>query len=1400
MTYGQLFVNEVMVQNTNTISDNFGEFDDWIEIHNTSNIPIDLSGYFITDNNDLNKFEIKSGNAAETTVPANGFLLLWADEDSNQGENHLNFKLSDGESVTLVNQDGVSIIHSLTIPSLKDDESFGLISDGSSNARVFGVSTPLSPNPSSLDANILFSVTSRSFVNNFNLTLSTTASGGVLRYTTNGTDPTSSSAVYSGPLSISNTTTVKAAFFFNNGNVSLIRTERYVKMSSSMGSASSDLPIIMIHTYNQTLDATNLKTTFWSVIEPTNGGRAYGSDIPAFSGRTNMKIRGASSSSFPKKQWRCEIQNEDGSDRDETLLGMPAESDWVLYAPGRFDRGLINNALMYEMSNRLGKYAPRCRFVEVYYNEGNEIGTEDYWGIYILMENIKIGNNRVDINKLDPIDNAGDDLTGGYMASLNWVSDFTTPYTESYYGNATRGYELEGPSASNISATQLNYFKSELVDFENALTSANWLDSSTGYKTKTNIETWTAPHILKALAKEPDGFHLSFYLQKDKNDLIETGPLWDFDRAINSTDTRSADYFGWDTSVPGSSAQGNVYYWKGGVNAGAYINQMVNDPDYETLIYDHWFDWRRNSVLDLSNVHALIDSMANDLTESYVREFNRWGSVNSQYTPRYGGFDGEINAMKTWFQNRMNWIDGEFLSPPNFSPGSSTAALNSTVALSNTAGAGTIYYTLDGSDPRLPGGAISSTAIGYSGPVSITKKGLTYITARTRLNSGDWSAICTQQYFVAEDYSGLVINEIHYNPYDEVTPTNDTIGGKNFEFIEIKNCGDNAVNLNGIDFIQGGVDLKIQNCLTIQPDGFVVLADDAFWFEYKYGFAPDAIYEEKLDNGGELLHLVDPNKMFIDSVRYNDALPWPGTADKGFYSLALKECTLDNTIATNWAIQSIFTTPRAENYFTDFGEHGFSGIVINEIHYNPMDDQDAFGNIIAGTNYEFIELKNISTAPIDLTDVFFSRGIDYFFPDNTIIQPGAFIVLAENSTRFQERYGFAPFDSYGGKLSDGGESVWMERITPTGPVLLDAVNYDDAFPWDTQADGGSTDFSLALIDGIVDNNTRLNWKVQCNTLYTPAAENVFPCFNGLNYTGLVINEFTYSPALGNQYEFIEIMNSSSFIMNLEELRFSSAMTYKFGNVFLLPGQYITVARDSALFKTTYGITPIGEYIGGLSSNGETIILEDLFGETIDSVTYGVASPWNPEPLQGIKSLALIDPSLDNTLPESWCTQATDITPGAINSFADGDNDAIIDCLDQCPNFNNNVIGTACNDGDPCTSGETYSSNCGCDGGVFQDADGDGICDAYDMCPGFNDTIDTDNNGIPDGCEACDDIISESSNSFIVNDTSAITTILTNGRVPAGNDIDYHAGESIVLLGGFEVEMSAVFHAYIEPCN
>ena len=98
--------------------------------------------------------------------------------------------------------------------------------------------------------------------------------------------------------------------------------------------------------------------------------------------------------------------------------------------------------------------------------------------------------------------------------------------------------------------------------------------------------------------------------------------------------------------------------------------------------------------------------------------------------------------------------------------------------------------------------------------------------------------------------------------------------------------------------------------------------------------------------------------------------------------------------------------------------------------------------------------------------------------------------------------------------------------------------------------------------------------------------------------------------------------------------------------------------------------------------------------------------------------------------------------------ADDDNDGVCNTEDQCPGLNDNMIGLPCDDGDTCTTGETYNSSCNCSGGVSVDSDGDGVCDVLDICEGHDDNIDSDGDGIPDGCD--DNNCMQSSTNFAEN--------------------------------------------------
>lgn len=147
--YPRLFINEVMPDNESVIEDDHNEHDDWIEIFNPNDASVDLAGWYISDDQqNYGQYRIPFGSTSETTIPAKGFTLLWADEQTGQGALHLNFRLSgSGESIYL-SPDGVNVMHQITygpggdVESPGTDHSAGLATDGDSTWRIFGFPTP----------------------------------------------------------------------------------------------------------------------------------------------------------------------------------------------------------------------------------------------------------------------------------------------------------------------------------------------------------------------------------------------------------------------------------------------------------------------------------------------------------------------------------------------------------------------------------------------------------------------------------------------------------------------------------------------------------------------------------------------------------------------------------------------------------------------------------------------------------------------------------------------------------------------------------------------------------------------------------------------------------------------------------------------------------------------------------------------------------------------------------------------------------------------------------------------------------------------------------------------------------------------------------------------------------
>jgi len=236
--------------------------------------------------------------------------------------------------------------------------------------------------------------------------------------------------------------------------------------------------------------------------------------------------------------------------------------------------------------------------------------------------------------------------------------------------------------------------------------------------------------------------------------------------------------------------------------------------------------------------------------------------------------------------------------------------------LTNTNSTGYIYYTLDGTDPRLEGGELNPNAMLYTGPVTITNFKL--VSARV-YNPGnfnpqfDWSAMCPRQFFTNESYT-IIINEIQYNPPGVTLADGTMIDGDEYEFIEIKNIGNQVLDLSNV-FFSTGIDYTFPIGTTLEPNDFWVIAENTDEFDNTYNFLPDDKYSGKLSNGGELITLNSPDTTQIDLVKYNDKIPWPEQPDGDGPSLSLMPgFETNNDLYTSWA-GSIECTPNAENKF-----------------------------------------------------------------------------------------------------------------------------------------------------------------------------------------------------------------------------------------------------------------------------------------------------------------------------------------------------------------------------------------------------------------------------------------------------------------------------------------------------
>jgi len=288
------------------------------------------------------------------------------------------------------------------------------------------------------------------------------------------------------------------------------------------------------------------------------------------------------------------------------------------------------------------------------------------------------------------------------------------------------------------------------------------------------------------------------------------------------------------------------------------------------------------------------NSRVMEIQTAIIAESARWGDAKtgSSYT-KDDHWLPEINRVRTGFFpvrtdiviNQLKEADlfTNLFAPKIYVSGNPVyekdypIASNIEATIDNPNSGGTIYYTLDGNDPRIVGGEVSSSAIDGGNEVALQIGASTIIKARI-LNSGHWSAICHINFFSdADDFSYLKVTELHYHPTDLIFDY-DTLSGKDFEFIEFKNTGETSLNLSGF-VLDSAVHYEFPQNTILPPQGFYVIASKPSLFYYRYGKVTNENFSGNFSNSGEEVLLNDSEGNEIIHFIYDDHNPWPEEPD-----------------------------------------------------------------------------------------------------------------------------------------------------------------------------------------------------------------------------------------------------------------------------------------------------------------------------------------------------------------------------------------------------------------------------------------------------------------------------------------------------------------------------------------
>jgi spore coat protein CotH len=609
-----LKINEFQARNASTLADNNNEYDDWIEIKNPGGVSINLNNYYLTDDfTDKIKCRILAAGS-ELIISPGGVIILWADNDVNQGTNHLSFKLSgDGGQIGLYSPQ-VQLIDAVTYINQYTDISQGRDISNNSLWKFYSVPTPGQANTThgynGVSGLPLFSQSTGYYSSPLQITISSSQAGESIRYTLDNSDPDNSSLLYQNQVLVNNTRIIRAIAqgtnLINSGIVSHIYFEN----------VQHALPILAIIT-----DSLNL----WGSTGIYDHPDHTSSDWERFcqlkylkdsqlktESNAGIRIQGNSSVNMPKKSFRLFFKDEYGNGSfDYSIFGSNELNSFKrLVLKAGYDDDittetgtLLRDALTAELWRQVGYLSNLSAWTSLYLNNR-------YWGIYNIRES-------VDEHYIQDHTNMTD-------FDLIRFNSITNVWRECKYGTIDKWNTMYDYILNSDFSIDENYQEIEsMIDMDEFISLMAFVQCSQYY-------SW--------------GYGISMYRENIPVAKWKIC-LWDSDRAYSDVDWNGFE-----------DAQNNTgtYFW-----ANHFPKQLINSPIFQQK-YSNRINELLNTVFSPENSIHVLDSLYSIISPEMPNELARWNPGNNQW-------ENNVEAIREFLRHRPEILLEQmqaYLPPP----------------------------------------------------------------------------------------------------------------------------------------------------------------------------------------------------------------------------------------------------------------------------------------------------------------------------------------------------------------------------------------------------------------------------------------------------------------------------------------------------------------------------------------------------------------------------------------------------------------------------------------------------------------------------------------------------------------------------------------------------------------